>query len=133
MKAAAGGGTGLGTGGGTSNDQGTKFAPGSVPQRPSQGQVAGAIGSVMPGAKACLGGDDPMSRATVTFQSDGTVKSVSVSGLRRGQASGSVHQGRAVQGEGRSVRRGDVPGPGVDSLELSCQPQLSALSRQPSA
>lgn len=84
MKAAAGGGTGLGQGAQTT-DQGSKFAPGSVPQRPSQGQVAGAIGSVMPNAKACLGGDDPMSRATVTFQSDGTVKSVSVSGFAAGK------------------------------------------------
>jgi len=84
MKAAAGGGTGLGTGGGTTS-QGPTFAAGSVPQRPSQGQVAGAIGSVMPAAKACLNGDEPMSRATVTFQSDGTVKSVNVTGFAAGK------------------------------------------------
>jgi hypothetical protein len=83
MKTAAGGGTGLGQGGGQT-DQGPKVA-GNVAQRPSQGQVAGAIGSVMPSAKACLGPDDPMSRATVTFQSDGTVKSVSVSGFAAGK------------------------------------------------
>ncbi len=83
MKTAAGGGTGLGQGGGQT-DQGQKAA-GNVAQRPSQGQVAGAIGSVMPNAKACLGTDDPMSRATVTFQSDGTVKSVSVSGFAAGK------------------------------------------------
>ena len=84
MKAAAGGGTGLGTGGGATT-QGPTFAAGSVPQRPSQGQVAGAIGSVMPAAKACLNGDEPMSRATVTFQSDGTVKSVNVTGFAAGK------------------------------------------------
>ncbi len=83
MKTAAGGGTGLGGGGGSSTPQGN--SNGSVPQRPSQGQVAGAVGSVMPGAKSCLGADEPMSRATITFQSDGTVKSVSVSGFAAGK------------------------------------------------
>jgi hypothetical protein len=82
MKTAAGGGTGLGAGGGA---QTNTQAAGNVAQRPSQGQVAGAIGSVMPAAKACLNGDEPMSRATVTFQSDGTVKSVSVSGFAAGK------------------------------------------------
>ncbi|HSQ65530.1 MAG TPA: hypothetical protein VLM85_20060 [Polyangiaceae bacterium] len=83
MKTAAGGGTGMGQGGDT--QQGPKFAPGSVPQRPSQGQVQGAIGSVMPSVKACLGSDDPVSHANVVFQSDGTVKSVSVSGFAAGK------------------------------------------------
>jgi hypothetical protein len=82
MKTAAGGGTGLG-GGGTA--QTNTQAAGNVAQRPSQGQVAGAIGSVMPAAKACLNGDEPLSRATVTFQSDGTVKSVNVSGFAAGK------------------------------------------------
>jgi hypothetical protein len=82
MKTAAGGGTGLGAGGGA---QTNTQAAGNVAQRPSQGQVAGAIGSVMPAAKACLNGDEPMSRATVTFQSDGTVKSVNVSGFAAGK------------------------------------------------
>ncbi|MBP9114004.1 MAG: hypothetical protein KBF88_14420, partial [Polyangiaceae bacterium] len=58
---------------------GPQFAAGSVPQKPSQGQVVGAIGSVMPNARACVvAGED--SKATVTFQSTGTVQSVSVSG-----------------------------------------------------
>ncbi len=81
MKTAAGGGTGLGSGGTAQTTQ----AAGNVAQRPSQGQVAGAIGSVMSGAKACLNGDEPMSRATVTFQSDGTVKSVNVTGFAAGK------------------------------------------------
>ncbi len=83
MKTAAGGGTGLGAGGGGGGGGGQ--AAGNVAQRPSQGQVAGAIGSVMQSAKGCLAADEPMSRATVTFQSDGTVKSVSVSGFAAGK------------------------------------------------
>lgn len=84
MKAAANGGTGLGGTGGQ-QDQGPKFAPGSVAQHPSQGQVTGAIGSVMGAARACLGSDEPVSHATITFQSDGTVKSVSVTGFASGK------------------------------------------------
>jgi len=84
MKAAAGGGTGLGGSGGQAA-QGPTFAPGTVPQRPSQGQVTGAIGLVTPGARACLGSDEPVSHATITFQSDGTVKSVSVTGFAAGK------------------------------------------------
>jgi len=83
MKAAAQGGTGLGQQAQT--NEGPKYAPGSVAQRPSQGQVAGAIGGVMPAAKQCLGSDDPVSRATVTLQSDGTVKSVTVTGFAAGK------------------------------------------------
>ena len=85
MKAAAGGGTGLGASGGQSDSQGPKYAPGSVPERPSQGQVLGAIGLVMGGARACVPADSPVSRATITFQSDGTVKSVSVTGFAAGK------------------------------------------------
>jgi hypothetical protein len=56
------------------------FAAGSVPQRPSMGSVTSAIGSALPGARACLAeGDEPV-RATVVFNSVGTVKSVSASG-----------------------------------------------------
>lgn len=55
-------------------------AAGSVPTKPSQGAVQGAIGGVLGAARACLGPDDPIARATVVFQSDGSVQSVSVSG-----------------------------------------------------
>jgi hypothetical protein len=65
---------------------GPQFQAGSVPQRPSQGAVTGAIGAVLPGARACLGPDDAVSRATVTFGSAGTVQSVSVSGGAAGKA-----------------------------------------------
>ncbi len=62
-----------------------QFAPGSVPQKPSQGAVTGAIGSVLPGARACLKADDPVSRATITFGSTGTVQGVTVSGAAAGK------------------------------------------------
>jgi hypothetical protein len=62
-----------------------QFAPGSVPQKPSQGAVIGAIGAVLPQARACLGPDDPISRATVTFGSNGSVQSVNVTGHAAGK------------------------------------------------
>jgi hypothetical protein len=52
----------------------------SIPEQPSQGQVNAAIRGVMPSVKACVAGADDVSRATVTFGSNGTVKSVSVTG-----------------------------------------------------
>lgn len=83
MKTAAGG-AAVNTTNAAANN-GPQFAPGSVAQRPSQGQVAGAIGTVMPAAKACLQSDEPTSHATVTFQSDGSVKSVHVTGFAAGK------------------------------------------------
>lgn len=64
---------------------GPQFAAGTVPQKPSQGAVTGAIGAVLSGARACLGPDDPVSRATITFVSAGTVQSVNVSGGAAGK------------------------------------------------
>jgi hypothetical protein len=64
---------------------GPQFAAGSVPQKPANGTVMGAIGAVLPNARACLGPDDPVSRATITFQSLGTVQSVNVSGGAAGK------------------------------------------------
>ncbi len=61
-------------------NQGPQFAPGSVPQKPSQGALTSALSAVLPGARACVASDDPVSRATVTFASAGNVQSVSVSG-----------------------------------------------------
>ncbi|MCW5837610.1 MAG: hypothetical protein KIS78_34775 [Labilithrix sp.] len=58
---------------------------GNVPQKPSQGAVTGALGAVLPGARACLGPDDPISRASVVFSSNGTVQSVNVSGSAAGK------------------------------------------------
>lgn len=58
---------------------------GNVPQKPSQGAVTGALGAVLPGARACLGPDDPISRASVAFSSDGTVQNVKVTGGAAGK------------------------------------------------
>jgi len=52
----------------------------SIPEKPSQGSVASAVGVVMPGAKACVAGADDVSRANITFGSNGKVQNVSVSG-----------------------------------------------------
>jgi hypothetical protein len=52
----------------------------NIPEQPPQGSVQAAIRAVMPAAKACVAGADDVSRAQVTFASNGTVKSVSVSG-----------------------------------------------------
>lgn len=64
---------------------GPQFAPGSVPQKPANGAVQGAIGAVLPNARACLGPDDPVSRATIVFGSLGSVQSVSISGGAAGK------------------------------------------------
>jgi hypothetical protein len=58
---------------------------GNVPQKPSQGAVTGALGAVLPSARACLGPDDPVSRAAIVFSSAGTVQSVNVSGGAAGK------------------------------------------------
>nr|QVV57697.1 alginate regulatory protein AlgP [Myxococcales bacterium] len=52
----------------------------SVPEKPSQGSVNSAIGSVMGGAKSCVAGADDVSRAQITFGSNGSVQNVSVTG-----------------------------------------------------
>ena len=68
-----------------SGSSGPQFAAGSVPQKPSQGAVTGAIGAVLPQARACLGPDDPVSRAAIVFGSTGSVTSVRVSGFAAGK------------------------------------------------
>jgi hypothetical protein len=57
----------------------------SVPLRPSQGALQGALGAALPSARACLDPDDAISHATVTFGSDGSVVSVGVSGGAAGK------------------------------------------------
>lgn len=64
---------------------GTNVPAGSVPQKPSQGAVTGAIGAVLRQARECLGPDDPVSHANVTFSSDGSVSSVAVTGAAAGK------------------------------------------------
>lgn len=63
----------------------TNAPVGNVPQKPSQGAVTGALGAVMPGARACLGLDDAISKAAVVFTSAGTVQSVNVTGSAAGK------------------------------------------------
>jgi hypothetical protein len=64
----------------TASDLRVRAEQGTVPLKPSLGAIQGALGTALPAARACLGPDDPISRATVTFRSDGAVASVSVSG-----------------------------------------------------
>ncbi len=64
---------------------GPQFAPGSVPDKPSQGAVTGGLGRALPQARACLNPDDPISRANVTFSSTGAVTAVVVSGNAAGK------------------------------------------------
>jgi hypothetical protein len=66
--------------GGAATAEAPAERPADLPFKPSTGAVQGALGAVLPAAKKCLDPDDPVSHATVTFQSDGTVQSVSVSG-----------------------------------------------------
>ncbi|WP_394846595.1 hypothetical protein LZC95_03910 [Pendulispora brunnea] len=53
---------------------------GGVPQKPSNGAVQSALSSVLPRARACLRGDDGVSRVTLTFDSSGKVQSSSLAG-----------------------------------------------------
>ena len=69
----------------TADEKKPQFAAGTVPQRPSQGAVTSAISSVLPNARACLSADDAVSRATITFASDGSVQSVAVRGGAAGK------------------------------------------------
>lgn len=47
---------------------------------PSQGALVGAIGAVLPSARACLGPDDPARTGLVVFRSDGAVARVDLGG-----------------------------------------------------
>jgi hypothetical protein len=61
---------------------------GGLPDRPSTGAVQAAVGSVMGAARACVAGG-AATPAQVTFGSDGTVQSVTVSGPNAGTAAAS--------------------------------------------
>ena len=82
MKNASGGGIGVGQNAITNQPVANN---GALPSRPSLGQVHAAVGQVMSSARACFNPDDPPSRANVTFQSDGSVKSISVTGFAAGK------------------------------------------------
>ena len=57
-----------------------QFAPGSVPEKPSQGAVTSALQRALPDARSCLNSDDPPAKVNITFASAGSVNSVVVSG-----------------------------------------------------
>jgi LPXTG-motif cell wall-anchored protein len=73
------------SGAGTTTPSGPQFDPGSVPQKPSAGAIAGGVSAAMAEARSCLGLDDPISRAAVTFESGGSVQGVVVSGFAAGK------------------------------------------------
>lgn len=54
-------------------------------EKPSSAAVLGALGAVRSAVKACIADTDKPSRISVTFQSDGSVRSVSVSGGAAGK------------------------------------------------
>jgi serine/threonine-protein kinase len=83
MQNASGGGIGVGQNAVTAQ---TAQNNGALPTRPSLGQVHAAVGQVMGSARACFNPDDPPSRANVTFQSDGSVKSITVTGFAAGKS-----------------------------------------------
>jgi hypothetical protein len=69
----------------TAPDDTTSTANAGVPFRPSQGAINGALGIALPSARACLETDSPISRATITFRSDGAVSDVVVEGWAAGK------------------------------------------------
>jgi hypothetical protein len=58
---------------------------GATTQKPSLGALRSALAAVTPAARACLGPDDPISRATVKFKGSGEVASVTVTGGAAGR------------------------------------------------
>ncbi len=58
---------------------------GPVSARPGQGQVQATLQPLMKSTRACFNPDDPPSHAFITFQSDGSVKSISVTGFAAGK------------------------------------------------
>lgn len=67
-------------------------APSSMPDRPSTGAVQAAIASVMTSARSCVAGAPDATSATVIFGSNGSVKSVVVSGATQGTPAGKCIQ-----------------------------------------
>lgn len=57
----------------------------NVPQKPSQGAIASAVGSSLTQARACLSSDNPISHANITFDSSGSVTNVLITGFAAGK------------------------------------------------
>ena len=73
------------SGGAATPSTASQVEPGNVPQKPSAGAIAGGVSAAMSQARSCIGLDDPISRAAVTFDSSGAVKDVVVSGYAAGK------------------------------------------------
>ena len=56
--------------------------PNASQVRPSPGAVVGALGSVLPEARACLSSDDAARSGLVVFKSDGSVARVEIKGSK---------------------------------------------------
>jgi len=80
MIRAAGGAKDSAAGAGTPEPAAGNAKNQNVPEQPSQGSVQSGVAAVMGGAKACVAGADDISRASITFSSNGSVSSVNVSG-----------------------------------------------------
>jgi hypothetical protein len=59
--------------------------PNAKQEKPSNAAVLGALGAVRGAVKACIADTDKPTRISVTFQSNGSVKSVVVSGGAAGK------------------------------------------------
>jgi hypothetical protein len=70
---------------GTEGGEGQAAGPAAKQDKPSMGQVQGALGSVRPAAQRCLEGSGSVTRVGIVFGSDGSVKSVSISGGAAGK------------------------------------------------
>ncbi len=66
---------------------------GNLPEHPSLGTVQAALVPRMASAKACFAPDSPATRANVTFQSNGTVKSIGITGFAAGRPEESCVKG----------------------------------------
>jgi hypothetical protein len=64
--------------------------PAAKQEKPSNAAVLGALGAVRGAVKACIADTDKPTRISVVFQSDGSVRSVSVSGGATGGAEACV-------------------------------------------
>jgi hypothetical protein len=62
-------------------DQGAS-GPSASQLHPSPGALVGALGAVLPKARACLGPDDPIRNGLVVFKSDGSVARVDLRGSK---------------------------------------------------
>jgi len=58
--------------------------PGSLPEKPSQGAIQSALGSVREKARSCVAGQTEPSQASITFVSSGAIKSIAISGGAEG-------------------------------------------------